>query len=125
MTEGNAHARRRWAYKMVARCSAPPPAYGTAEWLALPEGSIEKVAAVIRAAECWATDGDNLHENLRAQAEAAARAHKQLDDAEYVARREAHREQYRGLRLVKGEAYSQTADFLARGTNGLERGEPA
>lgn len=125
MTEGNIHARRRWAYKMMARCAAPPPAYGTAEWLALPEGSVEKVAAVVRAAECWATDGDNLAENLRVQAEAAARAHKDLDDAEYLARRNAHREEYRHLRLVKGTGYSQTPEFLAHGTDGLERGEPA
>lgn len=90
-TPGNVHARRRWAYVMVSRCSEPPPAYGSAEFLALPDGDLRKVAAVIRAAENWATDGDNLEENLRVEIETARAAHKALDDAEYVARRDAHR----------------------------------
>jgi len=89
-------ARRRWAYRMLSRCAAPPPVYGSAAWLALPEGSVEKVAAVVRAAECWATDGDHLAENLRVEVEAATVAAKQLEDAAYAARRDAHRAEWAG-----------------------------
>lgn len=48
--------RRAWAYAMISRCQTPPPAYGSLEWLALPDGSLEKVAAVILAAEKCAID---------------------------------------------------------------------
>ena len=51
-----AEQRRAWAYAMVSRCQTPPPAYGSPEWLALPDGSVEKVAAVILAAEKCAID---------------------------------------------------------------------
>lgn len=47
-------ARRKWAYSLIQRASQPPPAYGSPEWCALPEGSPEKVAAVKVAAECHA-----------------------------------------------------------------------
>jgi len=43
--------RRAWAYRWVSRCHEPPVGYGTPEWLALPDGSPEKLAAVILAAE--------------------------------------------------------------------------
>ena len=108
------HARRRWAYRMMSRCSAPPPVYGSAEWLALPEGSAEKVAAVVCAAECWATDGDNIEANLRAEFTTATAANKRADDEEYVARRDAHRDRWRGLRVVRG-AYADSEDFLSGG----------
>jgi hypothetical protein len=45
-----AEQRRAWAYALISRASTPPPAYGSVEWLALPDGP-EKVAAVILAAE--------------------------------------------------------------------------
>ena len=51
-----AEQRRAWAYGMVSRCKTPPPAYGSRDWLALPDGSVEKVAAVILAAEKCAID---------------------------------------------------------------------
>lgn len=50
-----AEQRRVWAYALVSRCPAPPPAYGSIEWLALPDGP-EKVAAVVLAAEKFAID---------------------------------------------------------------------
>ena len=74
----------------------PHPASGLddPEWLALPEGPA-KVAAVVRAAECWATEGD---EAGGAAADGGSRCpgspFKQLDDAEYVARRDAWRQEY-------------------------------
>jgi hypothetical protein len=39
-----AEQRRRWAYAMISRCARPGPAYGSPEWLMLPDGP-EKVAA--------------------------------------------------------------------------------
>ena len=89
-------ARHRWARSFIRRCPDAPP-YGSAAWLALPEGDAGKVAAVVRAAECWATDGDNLEANLRAEVEALSAAHKAADDTEYVARRDAHREEWANL----------------------------
>lgn len=117
-TPGNIHARRRWAYRMMSRCDSPPPAYGTSEWLALPEGSVEKVSAVIRAAECWARDGDELENRLRIEIELAREAFTADDDAEYVARRDAHRAEFGGLRLIKGGPFSQTDEFRQHGTGG-------
>jgi hypothetical protein len=77
-------ARQTWAQRLIA--AAPDaPSYGSPEWLALPEGSPAKVAAVVRAAECWAVDGDELEERLRREVLALSRANKQAEDAEYVA----------------------------------------
>ena len=42
--------RRAWALALMSRANGRPPAYGSPEWLALPDGP-EKVAAVVRAAE--------------------------------------------------------------------------
>ncbi len=86
-------ARRGWAYALIGRCKTPPPRYGSPEFLALADGP-EKVASVIVAAENWARDGDNLEENLRVQLEAERAAFKRLEDEEYLARRDAHRESW-------------------------------
>jgi hypothetical protein len=96
---------------MIHRCTTPPPQYGSEEWLNLPEGDFRKIAGVVNAAECWARDGDNLAENLRAEVEALRAAHKANDDAEYVARRDAHRQEWKHLRLVRGMAYADTDEF--------------
>lgn len=90
---------------MISRCEAPPPKYNSPEWLALAEGDVRKVAAVVIAAESWARDGDNLEENLRAEVEQLQRAHKAAEDAEYVAGIERHREQWKHLRVVRGGTY--------------------
>ncbi len=92
-----AEARKRWARRMITRPGTPVPTYGTPEWLALPEGDVAKVAAVVRAAECWATEGDELEERLRSEVEALRVAHKRDDDADYLARRDAHRAEWSGL----------------------------
>jgi hypothetical protein len=68
--------RRRWAYRMIQQSPTPPPVYGSPEWLALPEGSPEKVAAVVRAAEAWARQGDDLEANLRLEVDLSRRAFK-------------------------------------------------
>jgi hypothetical protein len=92
-----AEARKRWARRMMARAGGPSPAYGTPEWLALPEGDLHKVAAVVRAAECWATEGDELEERLRREVEALRAAYKHDDDLDYAGRRDAHRAEWSGL----------------------------
>ena len=62
--------RRRWAYALVRKAKVPPPTYGSPEWHDLPEGSPEKIAAVVVAAECWALDGDDLPARLAVEIEA-------------------------------------------------------
>lgn len=91
----SAESRRAWAYGMIRRAQTPPPRYGSPEWHALPDGP-EKVAAVVIAAEAWASAGDTLEETLRAQVEAERAAHKRAEDAEYVARRDSWRESWTG-----------------------------
>ncbi len=86
----SAHARRAWAYALISRAQRPVPRYGSSEWVALPDGPL-KTAACIVAAESWASEIDNLEENLRVQLEAERAAFKRLEDEEYVARRDAHR----------------------------------
>jgi hypothetical protein len=73
------------------------PAYGSPDWLALPEGTPAKVAAVVRAAECWATEGDELEGRLRHEVEHLAAAFKADEDTDYAARRDAHRGEWSGL----------------------------
>jgi hypothetical protein len=79
------NARQRWARILIDR-NPHPPAYGTPEWLALPEAHPAKIAAVVIAAECWAMDGDELEDRLRREVLALSRSNKHAEDAEYVAR---------------------------------------
>lgn len=69
-----AQARRRWARSLIRRATSPAPTYGSAAWLALPEGSPEKIKAVVVAAECWAVDGDDIETRLRREIDAARAA---------------------------------------------------
>lgn len=78
------NARQQWARHLIER-NPQPPAYGSTEWLALPESHPAKIAAVVVAAECWAMDGDELEERLRREVLALSRANKQAEGAEYVA----------------------------------------
>ena len=86
-------ARRRWAYGLVRRCPEPPPSFGSAAWLALPEGAA-KVAAVVIAAESWATEGDELPEQLARELENARAGFKLAEDADYQDRAQAHRAEW-------------------------------
>jgi len=79
---------------------SPPPTYGSADWLALVEGSPEKVAGVVVAAESWARGADDLEENLRRGIEDARAAFKATEDADYAARAAEHRERYERLGQV-------------------------
>lgn len=94
--------RSRWARRMIDAVGEPVPAYGSEEWLALPEGDRRKVAAVVVAAECWATDLDDLADRLRLEFE----AHKRAEDAAYVARWQAHRTEWSGVKPCRGIAYA-------------------
>lgn len=103
------YRRRAWAHELISRCDKPPATYGSPEWQALPDGP-EKVAAVVVAAECWALDGDKLEERLRAEVEALRKGHKAADDAEYVARREAHAVDWTGASFRPDPYLAQDLD---------------
>lgn len=92
--EDVARRRRDWARRMRTLAAGPIPSYGSETWLALPEGDGRKVAAVVIAAECWAYGGDELEQRLRAEVAAASVAHKRAEDADYRARRDAHRAEW-------------------------------
>lgn len=92
------NARSRWARRMIDAAEKPLPAYGSPEWLALPDHDRRKVAAVVVAAECWATDLDNLPERIRLEAE----AHKRIEDAAYVERWQAHHAEWRDMKPCRG-----------------------
>jgi len=102
--------RRRWALGLIGRAPTPCPQYGSAEWLALPDGDPRKVGSVVVAAECWAQYGDTLEEDLRAELDAAWLAHKQAEDASYQARAAAHRAEWGDQRLARG-AYADSPEF--------------
>lgn len=93
-------ARRRWAYALISKCRTPPPRYGSPEWLALPEGTPAKIAGVVIAAEAWASDTDNMPENLARELHDLQRLAKEHDDADYEARARGHRSRWRHLRVV-------------------------
>ncbi len=94
-------ARRSWAYRMLRKAASPPPRYGSAEWLALPEKSAERVAAVVNAAECWARELDDLPDRLGLELDERRRAEKFEEDAAYQARAAEHRHNWRHLRVVE------------------------
>lgn len=75
-----AEERRAWAYGLISRAATPPPAYGSLEWLALPDGP-EKVAAVVLAAEKCLLDWE---------------AAKAAEDAAWLAARDQHRASWNG-----------------------------
>lgn len=71
--------------------------YGSPEWCQLNPADPMRLAAVFVAAESWASQADTLVEDLRAEVASLSRAHKRLEDAEYVARAASHREQWSGV----------------------------
>ena len=117
------NARRRWAERMLIQAGTPVPRYGSADWLALPEGDRRKVAAVIVAAECWAREADELEDRLRVEVEFSRIAHKWAEDAEYVARRDAHRAEWK--KANDGIIRSKRAGAARRETYGDDYGRPA
>ena len=117
------NARRRWAERMMIAAGTPVPRYGSPEWLALPEGDRRKVAAVIVAAECWAREADELEERLWIEVTFAQIAHKVTEDAEYVARRDAHRAEWK--RSNEASRRAEQARDARREIYGEDYGRPA
>ena len=71
--------RRRWSYALVRRAKAPIPAFGSKAWMNLTEGSAEKVASVVVAAEAWARDADDIEARLQREVAESRRAFERLD----------------------------------------------
>ena len=94
--------RRAWAYAYTSQCSSPPPAYGSPEWCALPDGP-EKVAAVVIAAEAL-VNYDRLRD---LELEALAWAAKQTQDVAFRDSADAHR------RAWTGRAFRPDPDIAA------------
>ncbi len=133
MTAANAPevgARRRWAYGLIRRAATPVPSYGSREWLQLPDGSAERIASVVVAAESWARELDDLPDRLEHELDERRRAEKAAEDAEYQARATAHRREWRHLRVI--EPYADRRDrelaeaiYRPADADGRPGGEPA
>jgi len=98
--------RRRWAYSLIRRSMSPVPTYGSQAWIELPEGSAEKIASVVVAAEAWAMDGDDLVDDLHRELDERRRIDKALDDDDYQARAADHRKRWRHLSLAAPSRYA-------------------
>lgn len=96
-------ARRVWSSAYIQRGEGRAPRFGSVEWLNLDDSDPFKIAAVVIAAECWASERDNLPATLEAEIDSLRRAHKAAEDAEYVARIAEHREQWKHLKVIPGE----------------------
>ena len=83
--------RRTWARRYIERQTPNRPAYGSTEWLALPDDHPDKVAACVIAAETWACAGDTLEADLRREIEYMRAAHKRREDEEYREAAQSHR----------------------------------
>lgn len=94
--------RSAWASRMLARAEGPLEKYGSPEWHALADSDLNKWLAAVAAAEAWALDGDELEARLWTEVIALSRANKAAEDAEYLARRDAHRETWDGLDKLIG-----------------------
>ncbi len=126
----NIESRRQWAEAMIRRCTDAQVSYGSPEWVALPEASCCKVAAVVRAAEGWARQGDDLEANLRLEVELSRRAFKADEDEDYQARAAEHRERWRHLSVLPPARYVGQQvrpledigrDYMANRTNASRR----
>jgi hypothetical protein len=100
-----AERRRAWAFGYTSRCPSPPPAYGSPEWCALPDGP-EKVAAVVIAAEALVI----YDELIDMEMESYRLAAKQGEDAAFRARAAAHRESWTGTGFRPDPAISADID---------------
>lgn len=73
-------AREEWCQRMLSGVDLPVPRFGSPEWLALPEDDRRKVAGVVIAAACWAREGDELEDRIRAEVAALQRAYRAGED---------------------------------------------
>ena len=88
--------RRTWVRRYIEHQAhtGPAPEYGSTEWLALPDDDMRKWISAVKAAECWAQEGDNLEPELRREVAEMQRQHKLREDEEYQQSATAHRERY-------------------------------
>ena len=84
--------RRFWARQLIDRAPKPLPTYGSTAWLAADDAT--KLGSMAVAAEAWASDSENLEDDLRRETEAFRLGFKAGDDADYAAKAEAHRAKY-------------------------------
>lgn len=83
-------ARRAWARAMVAHITDPTtaptdlPGYGSPRWAALADDDPRKLAAAVIAAECWATDTDELPHRLRRELDALRTAHEAAEERRWT-----------------------------------------
>ncbi|WP_137292020.1 hypothetical protein [Nocardioides dongxiaopingii] len=90
-----AEQRRQWAQGILSRATGDVPEYMSDEWVDLPDGP-EKVAAVVRAAECWAVDCELRDLEQLVFLNGLRHAHKRDEDAAFVARGSDHKQQWTG-----------------------------
>lgn len=90
------------------------PAFGTPEWEALPDGPA-KVAAVVRAAECWYRDGTTSAVTIRLTDELDARrlAYKQGYDDGWRVWREVGQDQ--SPRAIRAEVEADWQAWVSGG----------
>jgi hypothetical protein len=80
-------ARRGWAKAMVAHITDRPtclPIYGSPRWAALADDDPRKLAAAVIAAECWATDQDELPDRARRELAALREAHEAAEERQWA-----------------------------------------
>lgn len=78
-------ARRNWAKAMVAHIT-DRPTYGTPHWATLADDDPRKLAAAVIAAECWATDLDELPNRARRDLDTLRTAHRAAEQADWDTR---------------------------------------
>lgn len=110
-------SRRYWARQLIERQTPTRPIYGSTEWLMLPNDHPDKIAACVVAAECWATAGDTLEDDLRREIKALQIGFKHGEDTAYQEQVDAHRERY-------GEAPRQLKSFVERRTDQIAAAQP-
>lgn len=93
-------ARREWAASVLEHCPEPVPTYGSTLFNALNNADMRRVASVVRAAECWARDGDDLIKQLKLEVDLAAELHKADEDARYATDVAEHAERWGHLAVV-------------------------
>jgi hypothetical protein len=98
--------RRRWARQLINQSTDQRPEYGSTAWIMLPDEHADKVAACVVAAECWATTGDLLEEELRQEIELARAAFKRAEDEEYQRRAAEHRREQERLNSRVSTSFS-------------------
>ncbi len=103
-------SRREWARKLMHR-APDSPRYGTPEWEALPDGP-EKVAAVVRAAECWFLDGEQAPVRLHREINDLRAAYLAGESDGFHARREAWRNGWSRPELLAAEIEAEWREWV-------------